>query len=102
MFRIFDHTRGTAQSSSQRAIKSASRLFCGLSIGVLAALPASVQAVDSITGVLTDYSTFWESYENDVNGVALDSANNLLAFESNGVIYSTGVFRRPYSKPFAR
>ncbi len=91
MFRIFDHTRGTAQSSSQRAIKSASRLFCGLSIGVLAALPASVQAVDSITGVLTDYSTFWESYENDVNGVALDSANNLLAFESNGVIYSTGV-----------
>ncbi len=48
-------------------------------------------AATSVTGIATDYNGFWMSSESNLSPVVPDSANNLLAFTSAGVTYSTGV-----------
>ncbi len=57
----------------------------------LSAMANSVYAEESITGVLTDFGGFYESYEGNVSPIELDSANNLLGFQQNGTTFSTGV-----------
>ncbi|MEP3626228.1 MAG: thrombospondin type 3 repeat-containing protein, partial [Flavobacteriaceae bacterium] len=46
---------------------------------------------DDITGIITDYNGFFESYEGNVSATGPDSVHDLLAFRVDNVIYSTGV-----------
>jgi len=44
-----------------------------------------------ITRVISDYNGYWSSSSSSINSIVPDGFHNLLAFESNGTIYSTGV-----------
>ncbi len=54
-------------------------------------LIAPAYAIDSITGIEGDYGGFWSSSESNISAVVPDSTNNLVAFTTGGVRYSTGV-----------
>ncbi len=51
-------------------------------------VPVSAQ---SVTGIITDYNSFWKTATAAINPVNPDNSHNLLAFTFKGVQYSTGV-----------
>jgi len=54
-------------------------------------LPASVFAQQAVTGIITDFNSYWRSSASSINPVKPNNSHNLLAFTYNGVQYSTGV-----------
>lgn len=55
------------------------------------ALPSTVFAQQSITGIITDFNGYWKTSASSVSPVKPNNSHNLLAFTFNNVQYSTGV-----------
>ncbi|MBC7949585.1 MAG: T9SS type A sorting domain-containing protein [Chitinophagaceae bacterium] len=62
--------------------------FLGFSVMLLIAPIAKAQQV---SGIITDFNSFWKSGTFSINPVKPNNSHNLLAFTYNGVQYSTGV-----------
>ncbi len=63
-----------------------------VSVGLaLSVVMANTHAEESITGILTDFGGFYESYEDAVSSIKPNAAHNLIGFQQGGTIYSTGV-----------
>ncbi|RYG53648.1 MAG: hypothetical protein EOO01_03810, partial [Chitinophagaceae bacterium] len=60
-------------------------------ISLLFLLPVSGFGQQAISGIVTDYNTYWKSSVSSVNSVKPNNSHNLLAFTYNGTQYSTGV-----------
>ena len=54
-------------------------------------LPLSVFSQQSITGIITDYNSYWKTSVSSINPIKPVNSHNLLAFTFNGTQYSTGV-----------
>ncbi len=61
-----------------------------LTVATLAAMSQPLLALESIAGIVTDYAGFFESYDSALSVVRPDSSHDLLGFQQNGTIYSTG------------
>lgn len=72
-------------ASHATALKNSTAIF------LLFLLPASVFGQQAITGIVTDYNSYWSSSASSVNSVKPNNSHNLLAFTYNGTQYSTGV-----------
>ncbi len=48
-------------------------------------------SAQSVTGIITDFNSFWKSSTTSVNPISPNNSHNLLAFTFKGVQYSTGV-----------
>lgn len=57
---------------------------------LLLAVISSATNAQQVSGIITDYNTFWKSAVGSVNPVKPADSHNLLAFTYNGVQYSTG------------
>ena len=68
---------------SGRLIITAAVSFCLLQDAVVSA--------QAVSGIVTDYNTFWKSSASAINPVKPANSHNVLAFTFNGVQYSTGV-----------
>lgn len=51
----------------------------------------SYSALPTVTGIITDYGSFWSTTTTTNNPVWPDNSHNLLSFSYKGVTYSTGV-----------
>jgi len=58
---------------------------------LLAVLLYRSSQAQTVTELITDYSSYWKSGKNAINAVKPDKSHNLLAFTYNGTRYSTGV-----------
>lgn len=54
------------------------------------AISAAVSGQQAITGIITDFNTYWKTSSSSINPVKPNNSHNLLAFTYNGVQYSTG------------
>lgn len=50
-----------------------------------------VNSQQAVSGIITDYNSYWKSSVTNLNPTKPDNRHNLLAFTHNGVTYSTGV-----------
>lgn len=57
----------------------------------IGAMATSAFADESVTGIITDFGGFFESYQDNQSSVTPDAAHNLLGFQQDGIIYSTDV-----------
>ena len=71
-----------------------------LTVALVTAINVPANAQESITGVLTDFNGFYESYEGNISATRPNSAHNMLGFEQAGLIYSTGCLL--YTSPSPR
>ena len=60
-------------------------------IAISLQLPVSLSGQQAVTGIVTDYNSFWKTSASSINPVKPNNSHNLLAFTVNGVQYSTGV-----------
>lgn len=67
------------------------KVICYSLLALLLAVVSSPARSQAVTGVITDYNTYWKSTAAAINNVKPDNSHNLLAFTYNGVTYSTGV-----------
>ena len=51
----------------------------------------SSQGQQAVTGIITDYNSFWKSSSTSINAIKPSNSHNLLAFTYNNHQYSTGV-----------
>jgi hypothetical protein len=69
----------------------ATTLFITSSLTVVFVFAISTSAAQQVSGIITDYNSYWKSSVSSVSPVKPDNSHNLLAFTHNGVQYSTGV-----------
>lgn|GEM_PF-397853 len=53
-------------------------------------LPAFASGQQAITGIITDFNSYWKSSSSSINTVKPNNSHNVLAFTYNGTQYSTG------------
>lgn len=53
-------------------------------------LPSFVSGQQAITGIITDFNSYWKTSSSSFNPVKPNNSHNLLAFTYNGTQYSTG------------
>lgn len=78
-------------SKAINAFVKNSAAFKTLTVISFFVLPATVFGQQAITGIITDFNSYWKSSSSSVNPVKPNNSHNLLAFTFNGVQYSTGV-----------
>jgi hypothetical protein len=70
--------------------KTTSAKFIVFSV-VLALIGQFADAQQAVTGIITDYNSYWKSSSTSVNPLKPANNHNVLAFTYNGTQYSTGV-----------
>ncbi|HEX2845900.1 MAG TPA: T9SS type A sorting domain-containing protein [Chitinophagaceae bacterium] len=53
-------------------------------------MPSFVSGQQAITGIITDFNSYWKTSSSSINPVKPNNSHNLLAFTYNGTQYSTG------------
>ena len=77
-------------SKAANAFAKPSAAFRNCAVASLFLLPASVLGQQAVTGIITDYNSYWKTSSASVNSIKPNNSHNLLAFTYNGVQYSTG------------
>ena len=50
----------------------------------------SIASAQAVSGIITDFNSYWKSSASNINPVKPNNSHNLLAFTYNGTTYSTG------------
>lgn len=72
-------------------VNHAATLKNHLAVSILLLWPAFVSGQQAITGVITDFNSYWKTSTYSINPVKPNNSHNLVAFTFNGTQYSTGV-----------
>lgn len=71
-------------------VKYAAILKNHIAASLLFFLPALASGQQAITGIITDFNSYWKTSTSSINPVKPNNSHNLLAFTFNGIQYSTG------------
>jgi hypothetical protein len=77
-------------SKAANAFAKPSAALKNCAVITLFSLPVSVLGQQAVTGIVTDFNSYWKTSSSSINAVKPNNSHNLLAFTYNGVQYSTG------------
>ncbi|MES1214458.1 MAG: T9SS type A sorting domain-containing protein [Bacteroidota bacterium] len=79
-------------TSNLTKVKSLTACFSkSLSSLILCITIASYVNAQSVSGIITDYNSYWKTSATSINAIKPTNSHNLLAFTYNNIQYSTGV-----------